>query len=758
MIDTSPLTASLRPPAGSPLAYLFGPFRLEVAERRLSREGADIALTRKAFDLLLALVEDAGHLRTREALIEALWPRTIVEEHTLTWNLSALRRALGDTGASPSYIETVRGHGYRFIAEVRREDADGQAAANAIPALESGVVTDACAAADASPAAAEGAAALSGDPAEAHPDRAWSWHRPVAVALGVLFALLAAVLLWRGLNEADTIDSLPPRSLAVMPFENLSPDPSNAYFASGIQDTILTKLAGIHDLRVVSRRSTESYRSRPTPDRIARELHVRHLLEGSVQKAGDQVLINVQLIDGASGAHLWGQTYTRSMDKVFNVQGDVAEQVAQALRAQLLPNEARRVASRPTQDPRAYDLFLRAEYKALQIEFGRAHSTAAAAEEARALYQQAIERDPVFALAMARLSFLDSHAYWLEVERTPARAASAHEWAVRALAADAELPQAHLAMGYVHYYCRRDYAAAQREFERALQDLPNDADVNASMANIDRRRGRWKEALDGYEHAATFDPRNPQWPMLRADTLTILRRYAEARTVYEQARAIDPDSTAVTLFNALSLLMDGRVEQVGRMLDELPRDADPGGLGTSVRFIASWLTGDVDGALAALKGAPDMVDGPWTPNFVPLELLRAQALELKGDRSGAQASYTLAREQLRRILQAQPDDPAALSALGLALAGLGEKEAALAAGRRAVELLPIERDAVDGPYYPATLADIEIRVGESAAAVARLRSLLEQPAGRVVSRALIARDPRYATVRSAVLGDVEPTR
>lgn len=736
MIDASPLTISQRSPAEGPPAYVFGPFRLEVAERRLSRDGTDIALTRKTFDLLLALVESAGHLRTREALIEALWPHTIVEEHTLTWNLSALRRALGDTGASPSYIETVRGHGYRFIADVRREDAGGRGAADAAPAVDAGAV----------PGTRSGETVV--------PSTAMrSWRRPALAAAGFLLTLFAAVVLWRAFGQAGpSAPAPPPRSVAVMPFQNLSPDPANAYFASGIQDTILTKLAGIHDLRVVSRRSTEGYRSRPAgTDRIARELHVGHLLEGSVQKAGDQVLINVQLIDGLSGGHLWAHTYTRSMDKVFDVQSDVAEQVAQALRAQLLPDEASRVASRPTQDPRAYDLFLKAEYLALQIEVGSARSPAAATEEARAYYQQAIARDPAFALAMARLSYLDGHAYWLDLEHTPARAASAQEWAARALAADPELPQARLAMGYVHYYCRRDYAAAQVEFERALQDLPNDADANASIANLNRRRGRWNEALDGYERAAALDPRNPQWPMLKADTLTMLRRYAEAQPAYEQARAIDPDSTTVTLFHTLSLLMDGRFEDAGRMLDTLPREADPEGLGSSMRFIAAWLAGDADAALVVLAAAPAMVDAPWTPNFVPVELLRAQAFELKGDRDGARAAYAAARDRLRGILEAQPDDPAALSALGLTLAGLGEKEAALAAGRRAVELLPVERDAVDGPYYPATLADIEIRVGEPAAAVARLRVLLEQPAGRVISRALIAHDPRYATVRAAVL-------
>lgn len=714
---------------------MFEPFRLDAAERRLSREGAEIALTRKTFDLLLALVESAGHLRSREVLIETLWPRTIVEEHALTWNLSALRRALGDTGASPCYIETVRGQGYRFIAPVRQEgEPDVPIQAGPEPA-------DAAATAE-RPARAQVA-----------PRRRWRAPPELLAAAGLL-ALFVVVLLWRLNAGVDAVPSAPPRSIAVMPFQNLSADPANTYFASGIQDTILTKLAGIHDLRVVSRRSTEGYRSHPADtDRVVRQLHVGHLLEGSVQKAGDEVLINVQLIDGRNGGHVWAHTYTRALDKVFEVQSDVAEQVAQALKAELLPGEASRVASRPTRDPGAYDLFLKAEYVALQIEVGSARSPAAATDEARGYYRQAITRDPSFALALARQSYLDAHAYWLDIEHTPARAASAKELAERALAADPELPQAHLAMGYVHYYCRRDYAAALVEFERALRDLPNDADVNASIANIRRRRGQWQAALDGYERAAALDPRNPQWPMLKGDTLAMLRRYAEAQPAYAQARAIDADSTTVVLFQVLSLVMDGRFRDADAMLAALPRDADPEGLGTSMRFISASLDGDADAALAVLAAAPAMVDAPWTPNFVPTDLLRAQALELKGDREGARVAYGVARDKLHTILESQPDDPAALSELGLALAGLGEKEAALAAGRRAVDLLPIERDAVDGPYYPAALADIEIRVGDAEAAIPRLRKLLEVPAGRVISRALIARDPRYRSVRAAVLGD-----
>jgi TolB-like protein/DNA-binding winged helix-turn-helix (wHTH) protein/cytochrome c-type biogenesis protein CcmH/NrfG len=750
---------SSKSPFESRRIYVFGPFRMDVAERRLSRDGSDIALTRKTFDLLLALIESAGHLRTRETLIDTLWPDTIVEEHSLTWNLSALRRALGDTGDAPRYIETVRGHGYRFMAAVHNEEEVIGAPwepADDVPLAEPLLASADDAAAITTDADVDAYAmqALPAPPIDARTSR--SLRTPL-LALALLLGVIALGLLWRSVAErtASPPDTAAPlRSIAVLPFENLSPDPANAYFASGMQDTILTKLAGIRDLRVVSRMSTESYKNHPADlAEVVRQLDVASVLEGSVQKAGDEVQINVQLIDGRSGSHLWAHAYTRTLDKVFEVQSDVAEQVASALQAKLLPAEANRVASLPTQDAQAYDLFLKAEYVALQIESGSAKSPATSTQQARAYYQQAIARDPHFALAFARLSYLESHAYWLDIDHTPPRAEAGQRAAEQALALDPELAQAHLAMGYAYYYGHRNYDAALGEFERALRDLPNNADINASIANIDRRRGQWQAALSGYERAAALDPRNPQWSILHGDTLTTLRRYDEAEAAYDRARAVDPENTAAALYKALNLLMAGDMERANATLAGLPRDADPEGLGSAIRFVAAWIANDADAALAVLALAPPSMDAPWTPGFVPTDLLRAQALELKGDTAAARQAYERARSALVATLQAQPDDSATLSLLGLALAGLGQKQAALDAGQRAVALLPLSQDAVDGPYYPATLAEIRIRVGDVQDALPLLRELLGIPAGRVMSAALVERDPRFASVRAALRGD-----
>lgn len=750
------------------VVHLFGPFRMDVAERRLSNEGGEVALARKSFDLLLALVESAGHLQTRESLLDTLWPNSIVEEHTLTWHLSALRRALGDTGDAPRYIETVRGYGYRFIAAVH--DGDDVIGAPWEPAAEVPATTLPSVGADEAAAAPSAASAI---PIEGPPERSVVVSAPVAPApadtrksvrrvwAAVLLVVLAGILgvaTWQHAAAPPAAADAPsPRSIAVLPFENLSSDPANAYFASGMQGTILSQLASIRDLRVVSRMSSEGYSSHPTDlAEVLRQLNVASVLEGNVQKAGNEVLINIQLIDGRSGAHLWGHSYRRSISHVFDVQIDVAEQVALALQAELLPVEEDRFNRLPTRDAQAYDQFLKGEYSALQVEAGTANDRLAATAQARAYYQEAVTLDPRFALAFARLSFLESHTFWLSLERTPARAAASQRAAERALELDPELAQAHLAMGYVHYYTRRDYDAALVEFERARRDLPNNAEVNVAIANILRRRGQWQVALSGYERAETLDPRNPQWPTLIGDTLVILRRNAAADAAYDRALAVDPGNATASVDRIFSQLLNGDVRGASDALSRLPGDADPDGYATSARFVVAWLARDADAALAALAHAPDAIEAPWTPSRVPTVLLRAQALELKGDDALAQQAYATARDELVQRQQTESDDPATVSLLGLAEAGLHHVDAAVKAGQRAVELLPLEKDAVLGSCYLATLADIRLRLGQSDEAVALLQRLLDMPAGRVISPSLIERDPRFDAVRSRLLARRHP--
>src|SRR5690348_8265515 len=348
----------------------------------------------------------------------------------------------------------------------------------------------------------------------------------------VILALLLAIggmLLWRfertassnsspdaaqrNPGSASSTQAIPAKSIAVLPFENLSDDKSNAYFASGMQDEILTRLAGIHDLKVISRTSTEQYASRPPNLKIvAEQLGVATVLEGSVQKANGKVRINLQLIDARSDSHLWAQNYDRDLADVFAVQSDVAEKVADALRAQLLPGESARIASVPTQNQQAYDLFLKGRYLFNQLQTSSARDPVAVGREATDAYDRAVAADPQFALAYAQLSYLQSYLHWYGVDRHTAVVDSARDAAERALALQPDLPEAHLAMGYFHYWCHRDYAAALREFDIARTGMPNSAEVIAAIGYVHRRQGLPDWGIPELRQASVLDPRNSLLP------------------------------------------------------------------------------------------------------------------------------------------------------------------------------------------------------------------------------------------------------
>ncbi|MBA8889228.1 TolB-like protein/DNA-binding winged helix-turn-helix (wHTH) protein/Flp pilus assembly protein TadD [Dokdonella fugitiva] len=688
--------------------HRFGPFQLEVDERRLSREGVPVALTVKQFDLLLALVEGAGHLRSRDELVETVWPDTIVEEHSLTSRVSALRKILGDEGETARYIETVRGRGYRFIADV----ADGPA-----PGV--------------SPT----------------PPTAPRPHRRAlrAAALAIAVAAIGA-LGWHFTHvAAPPVTEVPARSIAVLPFASLSSDPENAYFASGVQDMILTRLAGIADLRVISRTSMRDVASRPGDLRaIGRRFGVATVLEGSVQKDGDRVLINVQLIDARTDAHLWAQAYTRPFANIFEIESDVATRVAEALQATLQPAEASRLARAPTADAQAYDLFLKAEYPATQVEQGRSNAKETF-ERAAELYRQAIARDPDFALAKARLAFLEIYAAWFGL--APAdRVDDAERLAREALQAD--LPQAHLAMGYVRYWGRWDYAGALAEFEQAERALPSDAAVRGAIAFIHRRQGKFDDALAGLAQAQLRDPRNPLWFTERGNTLAQVRRYAEAEQEYNRALAVDPAGYRVVAYKALTHLCAGEIDAARATLANAPDDPDSTGVLTVARYRLAWLDRDAVRALAVLAASKDdWIEDPFMSS-VPVSLLRANAHALAGDAAAARADYERAAVEAESALHERPRGFYVASALGLARAGLGQRGEAIESARRATEQMPFAADMFSGAPYLNALAETYARVGDADSAIALLRRLLDAPAGRSVSPALLQRDPAWDRIRA----------
>ncbi|MGH8163424.1 MAG: tetratricopeptide repeat protein, partial [Rhodanobacteraceae bacterium] len=363
--------------------------------------------------------------------------------------------------------------------------------------------------------------------------------------------------------------SIPAKSIAVLPFENLSEDKGNAYFADGMQDLILTKLADIGDLKVISRTSTAKYESHPDNLKtIAQQLGVATILEGSVQKAGDQVLVDVQLIDARSDNHLWADAYSRKLDNIFGVEGEVAQKVADALKAKLTPAETARVAEAPTRNAAAFDAFLQAEEEAQKAVTSQSEATYLAADTD---YLQAIALDPGFALAYARLAFNQLDRHWLATPLTAAQLATTKAYAVRALALAPNLPEAHLALGYYYYWGFRQYAAATIEFKRALALAPNNADALAGLAFTARRSGQVAQALTYLKQAVAISPRDAELVGSYGETFMLIRRYEQADTLLRRALVLSPDDAgAYDDMLAIKLFGFGDADATRKAVKSLP--------------------------------------------------------------------------------------------------------------------------------------------------------------------------------------------
>jgi tetratricopeptide (TPR) repeat protein len=515
-----------------------------------------------------------------------------------------------------------------------------------------------------------------------------------------------------------------------------------------MQDEILTRLAGIHDLKVISRTSTEQYASRPPNLKtVAEQLNVATVLEGSVQKAEGKVRINLQLIDARSDTHLWAQNYDRDLKDVFAVQSDVAEKVADALKAQLLPAETARIGNVPTKNPEAYDLFLKAEYFTNQIDSTSAKDPADAGRKAADLYASAIAADADFALAYARLSYLKAYAYWRGTDPSPTALDAAQTNAARALALQPDLPEAHLAMGYVHYWGHRDYAAALTEFAIARESLPNNSNVIASIAFVHRRQGNLLEAIAELQRAATLDPRDTRMPRDLADTLGYLRRYAEAEAANERALALAPDNVESLRNRASVMQMRGDMEGAVRAMAAIPSDYDPQGSVSFARFNLALAMRNPDAALTVLEKAPAWLPDGENNVMVPAALLRGLALAMKSEAAPARAAFLDAQRMLEESVHASGEQAGAQSNLAVVYAGLGERDAALKAAQRATELIPVARDALDGTFYLARLTKIEAQVGETDSALNHIKLLLAAPAGYEVSAASLRSDPAWDPLR-----------
>jgi len=553
----------------------------------------------------------------------------------------------------------------------------------------------------------------------------------VIISAGAGFFLLPRV-------SARKID----KSIAVLPFQNLSDEKANAYFADGIQDDILTNLSKIGDLKVISRMSVMSYRGDGVRNarEIGKALGVGSLLEGSVRRVGNRVRVSVQLINADNDEHIWAEDYDRDLTDVFAIQTDLAQKIAASLQAKLSPNEKERLDRQPTQNSEAYLLYVQAHDYATQMDIF--HQTSL---KAVPLFEQAIKLDPNFALAFAGLSRAESWIYH-STDPTASWRDKARLHADEALRLQPDLPEGHLALGYSYYYGDRDYERALAEFEVAKQGLPNDAQAYLAIGAIQRRQGKWTESTANLEKSAALDPRDANTLINLASNYMALRKFEAADKTVDRAIAIAPQSFEIaSLKGYLAVLWKGDLSMAEKQYSSIPGDSDPTG-------VMAWLRSGVliwerkfPEALAVLQKFPGETFATVTTAPMPKSLLEGTIYSLQGDEQRAQTKFEHARELSEQLLRDAPEDAARHAQHGLILAGLGRKQDAIAAGKRAVELLPESQDAMDGPKCTASLAQIYALTGETDEAFRLIDHLLSVPNGLTIP--VLKLDPIWDPLR-----------
>jgi TolB-like protein/Tfp pilus assembly protein PilF len=551
-------------------------------------------------------------------------------------------------------------------------------------------------------------------------------------------------------SEVATGSSIPQKSIAVLPFENLSDDKNAAYFADGIQEEILTKLASIADLKVISRTSTAKYKSKPEDLKtVSQQLGVATVLEGSVQKAADKVRVNVQLIDARADSHLWAKSYDRDMKDVFAVESEVAQEIADSLQAKLSPAEASTLATAPTKDAAAYDLFLKGEFEERLADSsldGRSFDRAAA------WYRQAIARDPNFALAMARLVQNRIQRHWFIEQMSEAELAQVRSMAEQALALAPNLAAVHVALGHFYYHGYRQYEQALAEFERALQLQPNNSQALQFSGYVHRRQGQWERCLDELKRALEQDPRDASLAANVAATYLPLRMWKEAERASRHALEIDPqaaDGMRTLLESVVS--GPGGINEAQRVLATFPAE-NKITVGSNVGDLRS-IIGDRAYVLVLARDfekALKIWEAPGTTANDERRRLSARVAirVLAGDLSGAQAEAEKARPLLEERLRERPNDFTAMRQSSWVYLALQRNSEAIKLARQAANLLPPEKDVIVGNILLAGLAEIEARTGATADAIAILRQLLSVPAGGSVSIARLKIDPVWDPIRN----------
>jgi TolB-like protein/Tfp pilus assembly protein PilF len=612
-------------------------------------------------------------------------------------------------------------------------------------------------------------------PEKLRPGKRWKqttsdWVRPVSAPGWPKWALIVALLLsavalvisfsiflrrgslniTRGPVEGSVAAFIPEKSIAVLPFENRSEEKANAYFADGIQDEILTRLSKIADLKVISRTSTQHYKSAPENLReIARQLGVAHIVEGSVQKSGDVVRVSVQLIKAANDSHVWADTFDRKLTDIFSVESEVAKAIADQLRAKLTGLEDQVITAKPTDNPGAYDAYLRG----LAYTLKPGGVTPANSLGAQKYLREAVRLDPKFALGWALLSIVDARGYiTATLQPTVALRDEARQAAETALTLQPNLGEALYAKGYYHYACLKDYDTAVRYFEQARQLLPNGSRIPESLAYVARRRGEWDRSEAYFNEAEQLDPRNVNLLRQYAASYVALRRFPEALRKLDEVLNITPDDVDTVAQKAGIAEAEGDLPRASALLAPLhPGADDPIVLeAQAYQAILERRPEPVIPRLKEILAKPDPALGYFNGQ---LRFWLGWAQEVAGDHAAAQESWRQARSELEPLLKEQPENFALIGFLALTNVGLGDKTAALALAERAMAAIPIEKDALLGPHPIDIFARVAAQVGEPDRAIAALQKLLSIPyAGPLpenvpLTSALLRLDPMFDALR-----------
>ena len=595
--------------------------------------------------------------------------------------------------------------------------------------------------------------------------------RKLIVTLSLVATLALGLLLFRSLrpqavatdapanaSAAPTTppaEAIPTKSIAILPFQNLSKDEENAFFADGVQDEILTTLAKVADLKVISRTSVMQYKNpekRNLPE-IAQALKVAHVLEGSVQRSANRVRVTAQLIDARTDAHLWAERYDRDLADVFAIQSEIAEKIAQQLQARLSPKEKAAIESKPTQDVVAYDLYLRALAISKQSAAGRER-----VEEIVRLLDQAVARDPTFMAAFAALARAHLWFYWSALDEAPARLELAKNALDAAARLNPDAGEVHLARAYFHYWGKREYDLALAELAHAQRMLPNDAEVAYVTGSLERRKGRWEEATRRFATAAALDPANPNLQIDVSGVYRQQRRYSEAIALLDRALAVAPNSfdlqraRADLDFVAYADLRRLQVVTAGEAAKSAPPDSV-----ALARMQLALAQRDYRAAEEALSAYRPREITAAAGTVVPREWYEGLIARGLGEREKAEASFLAARERAAARVAARPEDGIALVVLAHIDARLGRKAEALREADRALELFAATGDHLLTTFNTNRVAALYAQAGETDRALDLLEQALKRPNGPSYGNLRLSEDwdplrshPRFQKVVEAL--------